>query len=185
MGVCPVMQPGNRAVFLDRDGVLNRALVLDGKPNPPACLEEFSILPDARVCLEELKKQGFSLIVVTNQPDVARGHQSISVVEEMNRRLRQALPLDEVLVCYHDDMDDCSCRKPRPGLLQEAQRKYELDLSRSYLIGDRWKDVDAGNAAGCKTALIDYQYRERGPATEPSVKVPSLRAAVDWIIGQG
>jgi D-glycero-D-manno-heptose 1,7-bisphosphate phosphatase len=180
-----MMQPGKRAVFLDRDGVLNRAVVSNGKPYPPASLDEFSIVPDAQACLEELKKQGFSLIVVTNQPDVARGQQSISIVEQMHERLRQALPVDEVLVCYHDEADDCACRKPRPGLLTEAQRKHELDLSRSFLIGDRWKDVDAGNAAGCKTAFIDYQYRERGPATEPTVRVASLRAAVDWIKRQG
>jgi D-glycero-D-manno-heptose 1,7-bisphosphate phosphatase len=185
MGICPVMKSGKRAVFLDRDGVLNRAFVSDGKPNPPASLDEFSILPDAQACLEELKQKGFSLIVVTNQPDVARGRQSISIIEEMHGRLCRSLPVDEVLVCYHDEADDCACRKPRPGLLLEAQRKHELDLSRSFLIGDRWKDVDAGNAAGCKTAFIDYQYRERGPATEPSVRVASLRAAVDWIKGQG
>jgi D-glycero-D-manno-heptose 1,7-bisphosphate phosphatase len=92
--------------------------------------------------------------------------------------------VDDVLVCFHDEADDCQCRKPRPGLLFEARRKYDLDLSESFLIGDRWKDVDAGNAAGCKTVFIDYKYRERGPSTEPSVRVSSLRDAVDWIMLQ-
>jgi len=185
MGISSVTQPGERAVFLDRDGVLNQARVSDGKPYPPATLDEFVIVPEAPACLNELKRKGFRLIVVTNQPDVAHGHQSIATVEEMHQKLCQALPVDEVLVCYHDDADDCACRKPRPGLLIEAQRKHQLDLTRSFLIGDRWKDVDAGNAAGCKTAFIDYQYRERGPATEPCVRVASLRAAVDWIKEQG
>ena len=170
-----------RAVFLDRDGVLNRALVTDGKPGTPSTVDDFVIFPDAVACLEELKRKGFALIVVTNQPDVARGLQSIAAIEEMHRRLQAALPVDDVLVCLHDETDNCPCRKPRPGLLIEAQRKYGVDLWRSFLIGDRWKDVDAGNAAGCKTVFIDYHYRERGPATEPSVRVSSLREAVDWI----
>lgn len=173
-----------RAVFLDRDGVLNRAIVSDGKPGVPASLDEFVILPDAPVCLEELKRSGFCLLVVTNQPDVARGRQSVSMVEEMHRKLRRALPVDEIFVCFHDDADNCPCRKPRPGLLFDASEKYGLDLSGSFLIGDRWKDIEAGNAADCKTVFIDYQYRERGPATEPTVRVSSLRGAVNWIMKQ-
>ena len=169
------------AVFLDRDGVLNRALVSDGKPGAPGTVDEFVVLPDALACLQELKRRGFALIVVTNQPDLARGRQSIAVIDEMHRRLRAALPVDDVLVCLHDNADDCQCRKPRPGLLIEAQQKYGVDLSRSFLIGDRWKDIDAGNAAGCKTVFIDCHYREQGPATEPTARVSSLRDAVDWI----
>jgi len=172
-------------VFLDRDGVINQALVSDGLPGAPRTVDEFVVLPDALACLDELKRRGFTLIVVTNQPDVARGRQSTAAIEEMHRRLRAALPVDDVLVCLHDDADDCQCRKPRPGLLIEAQRKYGVDLSRSFLIGDRWKDIDAGNAVGCKTVLIDYHYRERDPATEPSTRVSSLRDAVDWISSQG
>lgn len=99
----------------------------------------------------------------------------------MHRRLQAELPVDDILVCFHDDQDNCACRKPLPGLMMEAQRKYHLDLSRSFLIGDRWKDVDAGNAAGLRTVFIDYNYSERGPSTEPSVRVSSLREAVDWI----
>jgi transaldolase len=179
-----LIQPGARAVFLDRDGVLNQALVLGGKPGAPRTVDEFVIPPDRAACLEELKRRGFVLIVVTNQPDAARGRQSIAMIEEMHRRLQAELPVDDVLVCFHDEADNCECRKPRPGLLFEAQRKYHLDLSRSFLIGDRWKDVDAGNAAGCKTVFIDYNYNERGPSTEPSVRVPSLRRAVSWISSQ-
>jgi transaldolase len=144
-------------------------------------MDEFLIPPDRLACLKELKQRGFALIVVTNQPDVARGRQLIATIEEMHRRLQAVLPVDDVLVCLHDDADNCQCRKPRPGLLIEAQRRYDLDLSRSFLIGDRWRDIDAGNAAGCKTVFIDYNYRERGPSTEPSARVPSLRGAVEWI----
>jgi transaldolase len=176
-----MIQPGSRAVFLDRDGVLNRALVHNGKPGAPRNVDEFVIPSDRLACLKELKRQGFALIVVTNQPDVARGRQSIAALEEMHRRLQAALPVDDVLVCLHDEADNCACRKPRPGLLMEAQRRHHLDLSQSFLIGDRWKDVDAGNAAGLKTVFIDYNYRERDPSTEPSVRVSSLREAVEWI----
>ena len=180
-----MIQPGSRAVFLDRDGVLNQALVSNGKPGAPRNLDEFVIPPDRLACLKELKRWGFALIVVTNQPDFARGRQPLVALEEMHRRLQAVLPVDDVLVCLHDQADNCQCRKPRPGLLMEAQRRHDLDLSRSFLIGDRWKDVDAGNAAGCKTVFIDYNYHERGPSTEPSVRVSSLRGAVNWIGAQG
>ncbi len=176
-----MIQPGTPAVFLDRDGVLNQARVTNGKPGAPRNVDEFVIPPDRAECLKELKRRGFALIVVTNQPDAARGRQSVAAVEEMHRRLQAELPVDDILVCFHDDQDNCACRKPLPGLMMEAQRKYHLDLSRSFLIGDRWKDVDAGNAAGLRTVFIDYNYSERGPSTEPSVRVSSLREAVDWI----
>jgi D-glycero-D-manno-heptose 1,7-bisphosphate phosphatase len=177
-----LIKAGARAVFLDRDGVLNQAIVSDGKPGAPRKIDEFLILPDAASCLEKLKRAGFALIVVTNQPDVARGLLSMAAVDEMHRQLRSALPVDDVLVCIHSEADQCRCRKPLPGLLIEAQRKYGLDLSGSFLIGDRWKDVDAGNAAGCKSVFIDYGYREHAPLTEPSIVVSSLREAVDWIV---
>jgi len=170
-----------RAVFLDRDGVINHAVVRDGRPYPPATLEEFTIVREARRCLQRLRELGFRLFVVTNQPDVSRGWQSVSVVEGMHDRLREVLPVDDILVCFHDDTANCTCRKPRPGLLLAAQQNHRLELSESFLIGDRWKDIDAGHAAGCKTILIDRQYRERPPRHEPDARVTTLRAAVDWI----
>jgi D-glycero-D-manno-heptose 1,7-bisphosphate phosphatase len=184
MGVFTVNQPVRRAVFLDRDGVLNQALVSEGKPCAPRTVDEFIIPPDRVSCLDRLKARGFLLIVVSNQPDVARGSQAITTIEEMHQKLRATLPVDDILVCFHDEADDCLCRKPRPGLLIDAQQKYDLDLARSFFIGDRWRDVDAGNAAGCKTVFIDYKYSERAPSTEPSVRVSSLREAVDWIISR-
>ncbi|HWY21941.1 MAG TPA: HAD-IIIA family hydrolase [Candidatus Acidoferrum sp.] len=170
------------AVFLDRDGVLNRAVVRDGKPFPPSSVEEFEILPDVASSLLDLRAHGFALFVVTNQPDVARGTQTRDAIEAIHRTLASSLALDGIFVCYHDDSDDCACRKPNPGLLLEAQRKHNIDLSRSFVVGDRWRDIDAGHNAGCKTVLIDYGYRERKPAHPPEATVRSLREAADWIL---
>jgi D-glycero-D-manno-heptose 1,7-bisphosphate phosphatase len=171
-----------RAVFLDRDGVLNKAVVRSGKPYPPATPGEIEIFPDVPASLRRLKAHGFLLLVATNQPDVARRTQTRSAVEQMHLRLGSELPLDEFLVCYHDDSDNCECRKPRPGLLMEAARRHDLDLPRCYLVGDRWRDVDAAVAAGCKAVWIDRGYAERPPASAPSARVASFREAVDWIL---
>jgi D-sedoheptulose 7-phosphate isomerase len=170
------------AIFLDRDGVLNRAFVRDGKPFPPPGQTELEILPDVASSLRDLKAHGFALYVITNQPDAARGNQTRETIEAMNRTLTSSLPIDDIFVCYHDDADDCACRKPRPGLIFEAQRKHNIDLSRSFVIGDRWRDIDAGHNAGCKTILIDYGYREKKPAQPPEATVRSLREAADWIM---
>ncbi len=170
------------AVFLDRDGVLNRAIVRDGKPFPPSGPEELEILPDVASSLHDLKSHGFALYVITNQPDVARGIQNRETIEAIHKVLTSSLPIDDIFVCYHDDTDDCACRKPKPGLLFEAQRKHNIDLSRSFVIGDRWRDIDAGHSAGCKTILIDYGYRDRKSAQPPEATVRSLREAADWIM---
>lgn len=152
----------HRAVFLDRDGVLNRAFVINGTPHPPATIEELEILPGVRDALKALAACGFKLIVVTNQPDVARGTQTRKMVETINAALHEALPeLNDILVCYHDDIDRCLCRKPKPGLLLQAAADYAIDTGRSFMIGDRWSDVAAGRAAGCVTFLIDMPYSQR------------------------
>lgn len=171
----------NRAVFFDRDGVLNRQVVKGGKPYPPATAEEFEIFPEAADLLRQLKADGFLLFVVSNQPDVARGTMPESTLESMSNLLREALPLDGILYCCHDDADNCLCRKPRPGLLQQLAAEYRINLSMSYLIGDRWRDIDAGAQAGVSSLLIDYGYHERKPDAAPDATVPSLRAAVQWI----
>lgn len=172
----------NRAVFLDRDGVLTRALVRNGKPYAPVAPSEMEIEPDAAGALARLKAAGFLLIVVTNQPDVARGITRREDVETMHAALRAALPLDDCFVCYHDDRDACNCRKPLPGLLAQAAVLYEIDLRGSFLIGDRWRDMDAGAAAGCRTVLIDRGYAERAPLQAPGVRFSTLREAADWIV---
>jgi D-sedoheptulose 7-phosphate isomerase len=171
-----------RAVFLDRDGVINRAIVRNGTPHPPATLEELEIFPDVPEALHELKAHGFELLVITNQPDVARGTQTRDAVEGIHQKLASTLPLDDILVCYHTDQDNCSCRKPKPGMLLEAARKHDIDLSVSFLIGDRWRDIEAGKNAGCKTILIDGGYHEKQSRQAPDARVGSLREAASWII---
>jgi D-glycero-D-manno-heptose 1,7-bisphosphate phosphatase len=176
------MNAAARAVFLDRDGVLNRAIVRDGKPYPPASLQELEIAADAARSLTRLKSLGFLLLVVTNQPDVARGTQTLDTVQALHQAMRQTLPLDDFLICPHDDRDACRCRKPLPGLLLEAQARYGIDLGLSYMVGDRWRDIDAGRAAGCRTVYLDRHYRERGPSYPPDTRAVSLEDAVDWIV---
>ncbi len=184
MGVGTVTNIPSRAVFLDRDGVLNRAIVREGKPYPPRSLAESQILPDARDTLTALKAAGFLLIGVTNQPDVARGTQRREVVEAINAALLAALPLADILVCYHDDRDNCDCRKPLPGLLLQAASKYGVTLSASIMIGDRWRDVEAGRRAGCRTVLLDYGYEERKAESPPDCTVRLLSEAAAWILQQ-
>jgi len=178
------MAPGgtHRAVFLDRDGVINRAFVRDGKPFPPPTLQELEILPGVPEALHDLKSHGFKLLVVTNQPDVGRGKQSPQSLEAMHQALRASLPLDDILACCHTDKDNCDCRKPMPGMLLEAAKKHSVDLASSFMVGDRWRDIEAGYNAGCKTILIDYGYSEKPPDREPDLRVATLREAADWII---
>ena len=164
-----------KAVFLDRDGVLNEAVVHDGKPVAPSSLAQLRIYPEAAPALTRLKDAGYLLIVVTNQPDVARGEVPKSTVDAINAALRAALPvLDDVCVCWHDDPDNCPCRKPKPGLLLDAAAKYHVDLSASFMVGDRWRDIDAGANAGVRTVLIDRHWPERAPDHPPNFRVPSV-----------
>ena len=171
-----------RAVFLDRDGVINRAVVRDGKPYPPDSVAEMQLVDDAPSAIRRLHDAGYLLIVVTNQPDVARGKQSREEVEAIHDALRAQLPIDEFIACYHDNADECDCRKPRPGSLLDAAQRHEIDLAASHMIGDRWRDVEAGQRAGCTTYFIDYGYAEKQPAP-PFVRVRSLSEAVDIITG--
>jgi len=176
--------PGPRAVFLDRDGVINQAILRDGKPHPPSGVSELEIVEGAAGALRDLKQAGFLLIVVTNQPDIARGKLDRAAVDAIHQALCETLPLDDFFICAHDDSDHCDCRKPLPGLLLRAAEKYHIDMPRSFIIGDRWRDVDAGARAGCATVWIDYGYREKHSVAEPSAKVDSILAAADWILRQ-
>src|ERR1039458_18263 len=150
VGVGAVSESLRRVVFLDRDGVLNRPVVREGKPYPPASPDELEIVPEATAALAALRQAGFALYVVTNQPDVARGTQRRSIVEAMHAALRNVRPLDGFYVCYHDDADACECRKPKPGLLLTAAEEHGISLPVSYMIGDRWRDIEAGRRAGCR-----------------------------------
>jgi transaldolase len=173
-----------RAVFLDRDGVLNRAFVRGGKPYPPVSTEQLQIFEDALPSLERLKAAGYLLIVVTNQPDLARGAATRATVDAIHDALRSRLPIDDILMCEHDDADGCSCRKPRPGLLLNAAATHGIDLQSSFMVGDRWRDIEAGAAAGCRTIWIDRQYLEQLPATPPEARVMSLSQAASCILEQ-
>jgi D-glycero-D-manno-heptose 1,7-bisphosphate phosphatase len=169
------------AVFLDRDGVLNRSLLVNGKPVPPREVEEVELFAGVVEACEQLRARGYALIVVTNQPDIARGTISRAAVDAINDFLASRVPLDEIVVCPHDDADGCSCRKPRPGMLLDAASRHELDLRKSYLVGDRWRDIGAGQAAGCTTVFIDRGYDERQP-TSPDAVVRDLPEAASWIL---
>ena len=172
-----------RAVFLDRDGVINRALTRDGKPYPPTMLEEFEILPGVVEACARLKQAGFLLVVATNQPDVGRGTLAQSTVEALHEHLRQRIPLDRIEVCYHPGQgaSDCDCRKPKPGMLLHAAKELDIDLAQSWMVGDRWRDIDAGHAAGCRTILIDCDYDE-ALRQKPDHRVKTLSEAADIIL---
>jgi D-glycero-D-manno-heptose 1,7-bisphosphate phosphatase len=171
-----------RAIFLDRDGVLIQAMVRNGKPYPPQSLDKMQIIPGVAEGLQALKKAGYLLIVITNQPDVARGKQKREIVESMHKVLLAALPLDEILTCYHDDADGCSCRKPKPGLILDAANRYQIDLSSSFMVGDRWRDIEAGRRAGCWTILIDHHYQEKESGLPPTFSVNSFKGVVQKIL---
>jgi D-glycero-D-manno-heptose 1,7-bisphosphate phosphatase len=186
MGVDPMRRDlayptARRAVFLDRDGVLNRAFVREGRPYPPDTLETFEVLPGVPEALGRLHDAGFLLIGASNQPDVARGIQSRELIEAMNARLMNESPITAFFVCY-DDGDDCPRRKPNPGLLLEAAEQFGIDLSASFMVGDRWRDIEAGRRAGCRTIWIDRAYTERRP--DPDYVAADLGDATTWILSQ-
>ena len=148
-----------RAVFLDRDGVLNRVEWKNGVCRSPRSLEDFQLLPGVAEACSRLKAAGFLLIVVTNQPEIPRGFLAPALLAAMHDRLREWLPLDDIRVCLHDDGDGCACRKPAPGLLLDAARDWQIDLGRSFMIGDREKDLIAGRRAGCRAILVGGHQR--------------------------
>ena len=175
-----------RAVFLDRDGVLNQPVVRNGLPFPPQRLAEFRVYDDVPSGCARLKAAGFLLVVVTNQPDVGRGRQARGEVEAMHEKLRAILPtLDAIEVCWHAGEkygDPCDCRKPRPGMLLRAAAQFQVDLKQSFLIGDRWRDIDCARAAGCTAVFIDRAYAE-SIRSLPEIRVRSFAEAVDAVTG--
>jgi transaldolase len=178
MGVDTLMR---RAVFLDRDGVLNRAYERGGITYPPANVGEVELLPGAVEALQLLAGQDVLLVVVTNQPDVARGTQQRRIVETINAYLAERLPLHAVFACYHDTVDNCDCRKPKPGLLLQAARHYDIDLNQSFLVGDRWSDIVAGDVAGCRTFLVATPYSQRERCA-PDYEVTDVLEAAHAIV---
>jgi D-glycero-D-manno-heptose 1,7-bisphosphate phosphatase len=170
----------NKAVFLDRDGVLNKAKVVLNKPYPPSNLEEMEILPGVHEGIELLRHAGFKLIVITNQPDVSRGTADINLVNTMNNYILSELGIDEIKCCFHDDSDNCSCRKPKAGMIYEAEKKWNLDLTLSYLIGDRWRDIETAKNTDITTILIDNQYDEK--KVNANFECNNFEEAVNFIL---
>jgi D-glycero-D-manno-heptose 1,7-bisphosphate phosphatase len=176
------MKPLQPAVFLDRDGVINRTIVRNGTPYPPMTVSEVQILPGVEDALKRLDAAGVPMFVVTNQPDVARGIQKRETVEAINSYIKLQLPmLTAFYVCYHDNADGCTCRKPGSGMLMQAAEEHGIDLAGSFMIGDRWSDVVAGAAVGCKTFLLDVPYSQCHRCT-PSHVVADLPEAVERIL---
>jgi D-glycero-D-manno-heptose 1,7-bisphosphate phosphatase len=172
------------AVFLDRDGVLNRVLIRDGMPFGPMTLAEFVLVDNAAADVRRLKDAGYAVIVATNQPELARGRLKHAELDAMHAKLRAEVPVDAIYVCPHDDAARCACRKPQPGLLLSAAREHEIDLPRSFMVGDRWRDVEAGKAAGCRTVLVEMGYRE-ALKTPPDHVAADLEEAVRKILAEG
>lgn len=178
MGIDSIAPTARRGVLLDRDGVLNRVFPGgDDKTHPPANVGEVEILPGVSEALALLRTHDFVLVGVSNQPDISRGKQNRAEVDAINRHLLERLPLEDILVCPHDDPDDCPCRKPRPGLLFAAARRFGLDLEHSCMVGDRCSDIEAGLAAGCLTALLGDPYNGRPPCRPDLLAVDLLDAA--------
>lgn len=170
----------NKAVFLDRDGVINKAIIKDGNAYAPRTIKEFEIIEGVAEEITRLKKAGYVLIVVTNQPEIARGTTHRSEVDSMNSIIQEYMDVHEILVCPHDDPDGCSCRKPRPGLILASAEKHAIDLKQSFVVGDGWKDMGAARAAGCRGILLDASYNQ---GVECFKRAASFKEAVDTILG--
>ena len=171
----------NRAVLLDRDGVINEVLFREGnntKPIAPWKIEEFKLIKNINRPLNNIRKMGFKLFIVTNQPDVAKGILKPGVLKKMNDIILNTLPIDEIMVCKHIDSDYCECRKPKPGMIKTLAQKWKIDVQSSFLIGDNWKDIESGKAAGCSTILIDKFYNS---SIQSDYRVENLKMSVEVI----
>ncbi len=173
--------PARPAVFLDRDGVINEVVFRQGEPASPRSLEEFVLVPDIQVAVDRLKQANFLVFVVTNQPDISRQKMSAIALEQMSHRIRQQLAVDAIAVCPHDNQHNCDCRKPRPGMLLSLAAEWHVDLRRSVIVGDSWKDMVAGQAAGCYRILLDRPYNQ---GTSANQVVPDVLSAVEFILNQ-
>ncbi|QIG44782.1 HAD-IIIA family hydrolase [Nocardioides anomalus] len=172
---------GRPAVFLDRDGVLNRAFERDGVPVPPRTLDEFEVLPGVAEACAAFRAAGLLLVVVTNQPDLARGTLDPTLLQAFHDKLRAEVPVDDIVVCPHSGHEGCWCRKPRPGMILDAARRHGVDLDRSVAAGDRWRDVDAAHRAGVSSVWIDWGLGE--PLRDaPGARFGSLAQAREYVL---
>jgi D-glycero-D-manno-heptose 1,7-bisphosphate phosphatase len=170
-----------RAVFLDRDGVINANVLRDGRPVAPTRLEDFVLLPGVEAAVARLKQADYDVIVVTNQPDVETGRTARAVIEAMHDHMRTRLAVDDVKACYHTDAAGCDCRKPKPGMILQAAAERDISLSRSWVVGDRWRDIEAGRRSGCQTIFVEAGFEQDGP-NRPHQIVASLPEAVARIL---
>jgi len=171
-----------RSVFLDRDGVINHPIIKDGKPYPPKNLSEFKLMPGVSEAVHLLKEAGFLIVVITNQPDVGRGTMTRETVESIHNKMRETLPLNEIRVCYDDGkIVNSEFRKPNPGMILASVKENNIDPKESYMVGDRWRDIDAGKRAGVRTIFIDYGYAEE-LREKPDYRVSSLLEAAKLIL---
>ncbi len=180
--------PGKRpAVFLDRDGTLNVQVIREGRPFPPHTVDEFQLFEGVPAACRALHAAGYVLIVATNQPDVGRGAQSQAIVEAMHDKLSRLVPeIARIEVCYAPGGDETPPdprRKPEPGMLFDAASSLNLDLAHSWMIGDRWRDIDCGRRAGVRTVFIDFGYQEALQA-KPDFTVKSFTDAARIILAQ-
>jgi D-glycero-D-manno-heptose 1,7-bisphosphate phosphatase len=169
------------AIFLDRDGVLNEAKLVRGVPVPPAHIENVNILEGVKESIELLTGSGYTPVVISNQPDIARGKTTFDEVLEINNYISIKTGIKHFYFCPHDDVNQCECRKPKPGLILNAANELDLDLTASYLVGDRWRDIQAGQSLNLGCFFIDYSYPEKRPQS-PYTKVRSLREAVEILM---
>jgi len=168
-----------RAVFLDRDGVINNAIVKEGNLFSPRKFEDFKFVDGIKDVLERFRERGLLNIIVTNQPDVARGLMEEKELQKMHNLIRESLPIDDIFICPHSDADNCNCRKPKAGMLFEAAKKWDIYLNESFIIGDSWKDIEAGRNAGCTTVLIDSPYNKQ---IDSDFRTNELLAVADMIL---
>jgi D-glycero-D-manno-heptose 1,7-bisphosphate phosphatase len=171
------------AVFLDRDGVILETMIVNGLPKATHNLATTTLVFGAEDACADLINAGFKVIVVTNQPDIARGEADERIVDQIHTAIERALSIDGIYMCPHDDKDECECRKPKPGMLLQAAEEHGIDLERSFMVGDRWRDTGAGKAAGCRTVYIDHNYNERKPDDADHI-CKDLAQAISWILEQ-
>lgn len=176
---------GTRGFFIDRDGVINRCQMHNGVSIPPKDLDSLQLLDGVEQAIEILKRTGIVPVVITNQPDVERGTQTRETVNQINRKIEVLTGITSFYVCYHDDASNCECRKPKIGMIKKASADLGIDIKRSYMIGDRWKDIATGQRAGVRESFfIDYAYSEKKPS-QPYTLVKSLLEASLRVTNEG
>jgi D-glycero-D-manno-heptose 1,7-bisphosphate phosphatase len=169
----------SRAIFLDRDGILNKAIVINKKPKSPKNLSELVLNKSLKKFLLDAKKS-YYLICVTNQPEVGRKKFSKTEIKKINNFIKVFFNLDDIFTCYHEKDNICNCRKPKIGLLLKSKKKYNINLKKSIVIGDRWKDIAMGKKAGCKTIFVDYNYNEN-LKDRPDVTVNNIKKLINHV----